>query len=262
MRLLILFALILSFTSCQAQEECEVQKIANVYPYWGQSNMASVADYTEWSDITPIDSRIKIWNGSSFVNLVPQPYTPPYTVNGIELEHAHTRLKNLHPNQDVFIIKRAVGSTGVWWHWNVITSTSGRGFQLSEFKIDIQNALNDLRSQGYTIKVHRIFSFIGETDSANATANNFDVEYMKTSNEIRAELGDMNIPITLYKIWISEPVQNSFPFPFVDVVRDKSDLLNGVNGVSVIETKDIFRPDGVHLPRGGYRALGNKGFTN
>ena len=259
---IIIALLLVSIGACTTDDEPTHQEPtvraekAYVYYLWGQSNMAGITKSSDWSDI---DAEQEIYDGSMFKKQSPEDFSgSPYTNSGIELQLGGY-LKERHTDGDVFFVKRAIGSTSVAWHWNIVTSTSGRGAELIAYKEDIVNAHQLLEELGYTIEPQLLLSFIGESDSVSPTsATNFEDNYLATIASIQETIGQ-DVPVVAYDIDISEEAQLSFPLPHVDEVRAQYGKLQQ-RGVRVIATDDVERAsDGIHVTRAGYRQLQEKG---
>lgn len=173
------YAALLTFLFLNLSSSLAQKKKIDVYLLGGQSNATGQGYLKNLPENFQIDTSVLIFHsGTPHLNSGAQPYTwhPLRQASespdrfGPELGFGN-RIKELHPQKNIAIIKHAHSGTNLYEQWNPglnKTDSLNWGPQFKEFVYTVTMALIDLRSGGYTPVIKGMLWQQGENDADNA----------------------------------------------------------------------------------------------
>jgi len=221
--------------------------VRNVDPMW-QSDMGDVMMY--WgNDFAPAFTGLKSGtSGASCSDGAPQYYFGPELAFGSDVSLAS-------PEEQVVIIKFAVGGTDMFEYWTTPTREFPNGGVLWNQLQDVMGeAFTKLDTMGYDYHVEAFLWMQGESDSdkkyrAKAYAKNLT----SFISSMRYFVDDPEMPFILGRI-------RDAGQPHADMVRQAQvDVANNIPNVYWFDTDDLpFLPDGIHYNEAGMIELGHR----
>ncbi len=221
--------------------------VRNVDPMW-RSEFADVMMY--WgNDLAPaFQSLAPGTSGATCSNAGPQFFFGPELAFGSEVALAN-------PNEQVVIIKFAVGGTSMYEYWTTPTGEYPQGGVLWNQLQDVMGeAFTALGEMGYEYDVEAFLWMQGESDAdkryrARAYAGNLS----SFIASMRTYVGDPELPFILGRI-------RDAGQPHAETVREAQvSVAMNTPGVYWFDTDDLaFLPDGIHYDEPGMIELGHR----
>lgn len=197
----VLLMLSLFIFSCSKDDEVQDQKkTIDLFILAGQSNaLGRQGDASGYpADPNALDSLIKfnwtnieISNSDGWTTMGPQTGFFPNGHFGPEVTFGRN-LVNAGYKPAIFKYTR--GATSIFEHWR----GPGEGGYYDDMVADLNIAINELKTQGYTVKIKAFIWIQGESDSnSDAAANAYADNLNDIINDIRSVTNNSSLPIIL-----------------------------------------------------------------
>ncbi len=169
---------------------------------------------------------------------------------GPEVGAGH-RLHELFPNDDIYLVKYAVGATNLYSDWK----PDGTGRCYNVFKARVKAAMENLRDSNLDPEIAGMMWLQGASDSlaGTQTSQQYAANLRNFITTVRSDFETLNMPIVVgrySKIWVN------------DLVRTAQETVPGEVGYSTwINTDDLtnwssYPPDANHFNTAGQIELG------
>jgi hypothetical protein len=201
----------------------------------GQSNMVGFGDSAGLSaPYNAVQNNVNFWsNGTnSWVPLQPgvtRTGDPLYF--GPEVSFGRT-IKNLNPNDSIYLVKYAMGSTNLAVNWN----PNGTGANYNTFKTVVSNALKKLTNAGLSPTIAGMAWMQGEADVTDTYAPHYADNLTNFIDAVRNDFSTPDMPFVLGRIsqhYWGPPADQ-------DLVRLAQSTVPGqMDGVSWVNTDDL-----------------------
>ena len=159
----------------------------------GQSNMVGVGVSAELpGPYNAPQSNVKIWS-NGWADLQPgSTYFGPEVTFGYQIAHV------AFPDDDVYLVKYAVGATMLATHWN----PNGSGECYNAFKTTVNAAMQNLTNARLSPTIAGMLWMQGESDAANGNpyASGYAANLTNLVKKVRNDFGSPDMPFVVGRI--------------------------------------------------------------
>ncbi|HED54353.1 MAG TPA: hypothetical protein ENJ00_09175 [Phycisphaerales bacterium] len=232
----------------------------------GQSNMSGCSDVRNvdpsWQ--TPRYEPLLYWDlqvpNPGFLPLTPGTSTAscaaaePQYFFGPELSFGQ-ELIDLYPNDQVLIVKYAVGGTNLYADWTTPTNEFPDGGPMwQQLLVTFDDMFNALNAAGYPYTIEAFIWMQGESDGDKRfRANAYETKLTNFIAGVRSELGEPQLPFILGRV-------RDAGEPHIAKVRLAQQVVADADPWACwFDTDDLnFLPDGIHYDAPGQITLGQR----
>ena len=222
--------------------------VRNIDPTW-QATLHEPMVY--WDMQTPNPGFVPLTPGTSTASCS---LVAPEFFFGPELSFGR-ELVEMYPDEQVLLIKFAVGGTDLYSQWTTPTGEFPMGGPLwIQLKLTIDNALNDLLAQGYEYQIDGFLWMQGESDADKQfRANAYQTKLTNFIASMRTHTGRADMPFVLGRI-------RNAGQPHAQKVRDAQVAVATADpNTCWFDTDDLpWLPDGIHYDEPSMITLGQR----